>query len=141
MGEFFRRIYFFLNRRKLDRELLNDMAVHREMLGDDRKDFGNPTLLAEQSHEAIGWGWIEHLAFFDRRLALVVLKFGDDIRAGRNYRAVGFVGGKISAHGAIVGFQVEFRHSRDVFRCHFFNLVTVQEEKAPVSHGAPFAED
>ncbi len=61
MGEFFRRIYFFLNQRKLDRELAQDMAVHREMLGDDRKDFGNPTLLAEQSHEALGWGWLERL--------------------------------------------------------------------------------
>lgn len=60
MPEFFRRIYFLLNRRRLERELANDMAVHREMLGDqNRKDFGNPTLLREQSAEVWGWNWLE----------------------------------------------------------------------------------
>lgn len=73
MGEFFRRIYFLLNRRKLERELANDMAVHREMLGADRKDFGNPTLIAEQSHEALGWGWLERL-LQDVRYGLRILQ-------------------------------------------------------------------
>ena len=63
MPEFFRRIYFLLNRRRLERELANDMAAHREMMGDEnRKDFGNPTLLREQSGEIWGWGWLERLA-------------------------------------------------------------------------------
>lgn len=60
MREFFRRLYYLLNRRKLERDLAQDMAVHRELLGaENKKDFGNPTLLAEQSHEAWGWGWLE----------------------------------------------------------------------------------
>ena len=61
MGEFFRRIYFLLNRRKMQRELASDMEVHREMLGQNRNDFGNPTLIAEHSREAWGWGWLDRL--------------------------------------------------------------------------------
>ena len=60
MLELFRRFYFFINRRRLDQELANDMAVHREMLGAEaRTTFGNATVLREQSHEAWGWGWLE----------------------------------------------------------------------------------
>ena len=73
MGEFFRRIYFLLNRGKMERELAQDMAVHREMLGEDRKDFGNPTLVAEQSREAVGWGWLERLSQ-DLRYGFRILK-------------------------------------------------------------------
>ena len=62
MPEFFRRIYFLLNRRRLERELAHDIAVHREMMSaDGRKDFGNPTLLREQATEVWGWGWLERL--------------------------------------------------------------------------------
>lgn len=62
MGEFFRRIYFLLNRRRLQRELANDIAVHREMMADEnRKDFGNPTVLREQAEEVWGWGWLQRL--------------------------------------------------------------------------------
>ncbi len=62
MGDLFRRIYYLLQRRQLEQELQNDMAVHREMLGQEhKKDFGNPLLLQEQSHEAWNWGWLECL--------------------------------------------------------------------------------
>src|SRR5215469_1418984 len=62
MGDFFRRIYYLLHRRRLEQELQNDMAVHREMLGEEnRKDFGNTLRLQEQSHEAWGWSWLDHL--------------------------------------------------------------------------------
>src|SRR5262249_51049020 len=62
MGEFFRRIYYLLNRRKLERELAHDMEAHREMmLAENRKDFGNPTLLREQSGEAWGWSWLDRI--------------------------------------------------------------------------------
>jgi putative ABC transport system permease protein len=60
MGEFFRRIYYLLNRRKLQRELENDISVHREMMSpEDRKHFGNATLVREQANEIWGWGWLE----------------------------------------------------------------------------------
>ena len=62
MGDFFRRIYYLLHRRRLEQELKNDMAVHREMLGqENQKDFGNALRLEEQSHEAWGWSWLDGL--------------------------------------------------------------------------------
>lgn len=61
MREFFRRAHYLMNRRKLERELQNDIEVHREMLGENRRDFGNATLLREQSSEAWGWGWLDRL--------------------------------------------------------------------------------
>ncbi|HKD81859.1 MAG TPA: ABC transporter permease [Candidatus Angelobacter sp.] len=63
MDDFFRRIYYLLNRRRLERELQNDIDVHREMLSpDSRKDFGNAALARERSREAWGWGWLDRLA-------------------------------------------------------------------------------
>ena len=61
MSEFFRRIYYLLNRRRLEQELRQDMEAHREMLGAHGQDFGNPTLLREQAREAWGWGWLDRL--------------------------------------------------------------------------------
>jgi predicted permease len=62
MGEFFRRIHYLLNRRRLERELRNDIEVHREMLpAESRKDFGNPTLMRERSREAWGFAWLDRL--------------------------------------------------------------------------------
>jgi macrolide transport system ATP-binding/permease protein len=62
MGEFFRRIYYLLNRRRLERELQNDIDFHREMLsGESRKDFGNTTRVSERAREAWGWGWLDRV--------------------------------------------------------------------------------
>lgn len=74
MGEFFRRIYYLLNRRRLERELADDIAVHREMMGQDyRKDFGNTLRVREQSREAWGWNWVDHF-LQDVRYGLRVLR-------------------------------------------------------------------
>ncbi|MBZ5533378.1 MAG: ABC transporter permease [Acidobacteriia bacterium] len=74
MREFFRRIYYLLNRNKLERELQHDIAAHREMLGaENRNAFGNPTLLAEQSRDAWGWSWLDRL-FQDLRFGARLLR-------------------------------------------------------------------
>src|SRR5215831_9340535 len=74
MGELFRRIYYLLHRRRLERELQSDMEVHREMLGEEhRKDFGNALLLQEQSHEAWGWSWLDRF-FQDLRYGFRMLR-------------------------------------------------------------------
>src|SRR5215472_4059271 len=74
MGDFLRRINYLLNRRRLERELQNDIEVHREMMSaEDRKEFGNPTLLRERSREAWGWSWLDRL-FQDLRFGLRLLK-------------------------------------------------------------------
>ena len=63
MREFFRRIYYLLNRRRLERELANDLDVHREMLGRDyQRGFGNTLRVREQAREAWGWTWLDRLA-------------------------------------------------------------------------------
>ena len=62
MSEFFRRMRYLLSRRRLDRELENDMEFHREMAArDGRKNFGNVLRLREESREAWGWTWIDRL--------------------------------------------------------------------------------
>lgn len=62
MGDFFRRIYYLLHRRRLEQELQSDMQAHREMMpAEHRKDFGNPTLLRERAREAWGWSWLDRL--------------------------------------------------------------------------------
>jgi predicted permease len=73
MGEICRRIYYLLNRRRLERELQLDIEVHRELLGDNRSNFGNATLLLEQSHNAWGWNWLDQ-SFQDVRFGLRVLR-------------------------------------------------------------------
>jgi predicted permease len=74
MGDFLRRIYYLLNRRRLQRELQNDIDVHREMLSSEaRRDFGNPTLARERSRDAWGWGWLDRLVQ-DFRFGARVLK-------------------------------------------------------------------
>jgi len=60
MPELLRRIHYFLHRSRLQRELEQDMAVHREMLRpEQRKEFGNPAVLREHANAAWGWGWLE----------------------------------------------------------------------------------
>ena len=49
MGEFFRRLYYLINRRRFDRELESDMEFHREMAArEGRRNFGNTLRLREQ---------------------------------------------------------------------------------------------
>src|SRR5215472_4377964 len=74
MGDFFRRVHYLLNRRRLDRELQNDMEFHREMMSAERrKDFGNPAVLREQAGAAWGWSWLDRL-FQDLRFGARMLK-------------------------------------------------------------------
>jgi len=62
MGELFRRLRYLLQRRRLDRELENEMEFHREMAArEGRRNFGNTLRLREQSREAWGWTWIDRL--------------------------------------------------------------------------------
>jgi predicted permease len=62
MLELFRRLRYVLQRRRLDRELAEDMAIHREMAArEGRSNFGNALLLREEAREAWGWTWIDRL--------------------------------------------------------------------------------
>jgi predicted permease len=74
MGEFFRRVRFFLSRRRLERELASDMEFHREMAARVAGvPFGNDLRLREESREAWGWMWLEDLGQ-DLRFAARMLR-------------------------------------------------------------------
>ena len=62
MRKLTRRIYFLLNRRRLERELADEMAAHREMMdADRRRNFGSATRLQEDAREVWLAPWIEGL--------------------------------------------------------------------------------
>jgi predicted permease len=62
MRKLLRRIHFLLDRRRLERELAEEMAIHREMMPPElRKTFGNVTRLQEESGEAWSWIWCQQL--------------------------------------------------------------------------------
>jgi len=73
MSRLWRRLVFLLFRRKFDREIEEEMRFHLEMKeragGDSkearyaaRRQFGNATLLREESREMWGWGPLDRLA-------------------------------------------------------------------------------
>lgn len=62
MNELFRQIYYLFHRRRLDEELQDEMAFHREMAArSGRNNFGNAQLLRERAGEAWGWTWLDRL--------------------------------------------------------------------------------
>ena len=71
-GELGRRLWYLVNRRRRDRELVDEMAAHRAMMADPR-GFGNTLTLREQAEDVWGWGWLEATAQ-DVRIALRTLR-------------------------------------------------------------------
>src|SRR5262245_5575935 len=62
MRRLFRRIYFLLNRGRLEQELAEEMAAHREMMPEDRRTrFGSSLKLGEDAREAWGWRVLDDL--------------------------------------------------------------------------------
>ncbi len=62
MRKLWRRISFLLHRRRLERELADEMEAHREMMPPDRRPhFGNVARLREESREVWSWTWLEQL--------------------------------------------------------------------------------
>jgi predicted permease len=99
MNEFFRRLRYLLQRRRLDQELAADLEFHREMAAREGRLFGNALLLREEAREAWGWTWIDrffqdlHYAFRQVRkspgftaAAILMLAIG----IGVNVAAFGF---------------------------------------------------
>jgi len=63
MGRFWRRLYFMLHRRRLERELAEEMETHRDLMPTDRRQhFGNAARLQEEAREAWSWAWFEQLS-------------------------------------------------------------------------------
>ena len=61
LAEWFRRLWYLLNRRRLERDLHREMATHREMMGDDSAGFGNTLRLHEEARDVWGWTYVDDL--------------------------------------------------------------------------------
>jgi predicted permease len=62
MMELLRRISYLWNRRRLEREMAEEMAYHREMMSPDRRtNFGDDLRLREDAREMWGWTWLDRL--------------------------------------------------------------------------------
>ncbi len=58
MGTFLRRVWYLFNRRRHERELVQEMQEHRGLMHDPAT-FGNTYRLIEQSRDAWGWNWLD----------------------------------------------------------------------------------
>jgi hypothetical protein len=59
MGTLLRRLYWLLNRRKMERALSEEMQEHRERMGGRNAQFGSSLRLMEEARDAWGWRWLE----------------------------------------------------------------------------------
>ena len=88
LHQFGRRLRFLFRRKKSDRELDEEMRLHRELREQElsehgfvpeeahyaaQRQFGNPLSLREESREMWGWNWLEHAAQ-DLRYGLRMLR-------------------------------------------------------------------
>ena len=72
IGEWSRRVWYLLNRSRIDAAIRREMEDHRALMADPAR-FGNVHRLREQSHDVWGWGWLDHLVR-DFRLAARMLR-------------------------------------------------------------------
>ena len=68
MSTWFRRIWHLINRRRYERELVEEMRGHRESMHDSSR-FGDTHRLLERSRDAWGWNWLDD-ALQDLRLGV-----------------------------------------------------------------------
>jgi len=62
MRKFFRRMAALWHRRRLERELEDEMAAHREMMPPGRREhFGSALRLREEARDQWGWTWLDQL--------------------------------------------------------------------------------
>jgi len=67
-----RRVWFLLQRSRMERELAEEMAAHREQMGEPQ-DFGNAVRLREESADVWGWRWLDEMVQ-DARHGMRVLR-------------------------------------------------------------------
>ena len=60
MAEWLRRVWYLLNRRRLEDALQREMEAHRELMGEPVR-FGNTLQLRERSRDVWGWAWLDAL--------------------------------------------------------------------------------
>ena len=60
MAEWLRRVWYLLNRGRLEDALQREMEAHRELM-DEPARFGNTLHLRERSRDVWGWAWLDAL--------------------------------------------------------------------------------
>ena len=58
VAEWFRRLWYLLNRDRFDAALQQEMEAHRAMMGEPVR-FGNTSKLREDARDAWGWAWLD----------------------------------------------------------------------------------
>jgi putative ABC transport system permease protein len=58
VSEWFRRIWYLVNRRRLDEELRQEMQAHRELMANPAR-FGNSLRLRDEARDVWRWGWLD----------------------------------------------------------------------------------
>src|SRR5687768_1196022 len=89
VGEWSRRVWYLLNRRRFEAALRREMEEHRALMGDPVR-FGNTLRLREDAGDVWGWRWLDHLTR-DLRLAARTLRRSPGFSlAGIASLAIGF---------------------------------------------------
>ena len=73
IAEWGRRLWFLLNRRRMEEALRQEMAAHRAMMADPRR-FGNARRLREDAVEVWGWQWLDNLVRDTRFAARTLIR-------------------------------------------------------------------
>ena len=60
IGEWMRRVWYLLNRGRLEAALREEMDAHRAMMGEPKR-FGNTLRLREDARDVWGWAWLDAL--------------------------------------------------------------------------------
>jgi predicted permease len=108
MRKFGRRLYALFHRHRLQQELEDEMAAHREMMPIDRRPhFGNTLRLREEAADQWGWTWLDH--------------FRQDIVYGARSlrRSPGFALTAIAVLSLGIGVNLAEIH---IFNAHFHHL-------------------
>ncbi len=108
MRKFGRRLYALFHRQRLQQELEDEMAAHREMMPLDRRQhFGSTLRLREEAADQWGWTWLDH--------------FRQDIIYGARSlgRSPGFALTAIAVLALGIGVNLAEVH---VFNAHFHHL-------------------
>jgi predicted permease len=113
MRKLWRRVYFILNRERLERELAEEMEIHREMMPADRRGhFGKTEKLRDESRDAWPCNWLN--------------EFRQDVPYGARVlrRAPAFTLGAIAVLALGVGVNLaEFQ----IFDAMIFHRLSIKE--------------
>ncbi|HEX4231992.1 MAG TPA: FtsX-like permease family protein [Bryobacteraceae bacterium] len=113
LRKLWQRVYYLLNRRRLECELAEEMEAHRAMMPADRRlHFGNATRLREESCDVWSWMWLA--------------QFWQDLHHGARvlWCAPGFTLGAVAILALGIGVNLaEFQ----IFDAFIFHRVSIQD--------------